>query len=545
MNEANSRKPDEGRLIDYLLNESSPEERVEIEGLCSQNTDWNEAKTELEHTLGLIENACKQPVQEIESAMELDPKRRQELEALRSGKDAEPVEQSDQNAETGERALLFKPAVWVPLAAAACAAFLVWAPDSMDRETPEEQLAAADPKPAEKTVKNEKSPAMATAADKATFGSEEIGLTESDDANADPSTSLAFKAANLKENQDAPAGDEAEVQKELIANLDRRALQGADEALGKRTFQKVDSLNQSFEKDIEKISLADAFAQPAPESASANFSIDSDSDALPPQPGAPAPFLSIPEPVVSPTPAARLAQTDLAKQAIAKRSSKTSGQGPKVIAEAEFVAENATGLEKLTEEGKNPALIQAASDDRLATDKPQNSAVDFTIDTKRERELSATGQSAKTKKSTTISSTLDATLSQKRSKPSSWTDLVRKPSSSFLFNQNGQALGEVVVVQSAGKTSVIRRMGEIRRGKRFLLTPGQFELRMTDQLGSVVILSGELKRKAELKALEGGEAESGSKEGSRDGDYEFEAKEAWWLDQSEVRQALPVNELAR
>ena len=67
---------------------------------------------------------------------------------------------------------------------------------------------------------------------------------------------------------------------------------------------------------------------------------------------------------------------------------------------------------------------------------------------------------------------------------------------------------------------------------------------MTDQLGSVVILSGELKRKAELKALESEEAESGSK-GSRDGDYEFEAKEAWWLDQSEVRQALPVNELAR
>ena len=147
------------------------------------------------------------------------------------------------------------------------------------------------------------------------------------------------------------------------------------------------------------------------------------------------------------------------------------------------------------------------------------------------------------KKSYGTPPSLNARLSPKRSKPSSWTDLVRKPSSSFLFNQNGQALGEVAITQSEGKTSVIRRMGEIRQGKRFLLTPGQFELRMTDQLGSVVILSGELKRRAEFKDIDSKEAESSSN-GSRDGDYEFVAKEAWWLDQNEVRQALPVNELA-
>ena len=66
---------------------------------------------------------------------------------------------------------------------------------------------------------------------------------------------------------------------------------------------------------------------------------------------------------------------------------------------------------------------------------------------------------------------------------------------------------------------------------------------MTDQSGSVVILSGELKRE-NLSGDKVEEAEAESKV-SRDGDYEFEAKDAWWLDQSEVRQALPVNELAR
>ena len=58
MNEDKPKKPDEGRLIDYLLNESSPEERAEVEKLCGESTEWQEAKKELEGTLGLIEDAC-------------------------------------------------------------------------------------------------------------------------------------------------------------------------------------------------------------------------------------------------------------------------------------------------------------------------------------------------------------------------------------------------------------------------------------------------------------------------------------------------------
>jgi hypothetical protein len=165
-------------------------------------------------------------------------------------------------------------------------------------------------------------------------------------------------------------------------------------------------------------------------------------------------------------------------------------------------------------------------------------AADFTIGTVPRSELSANKDSTKTRKNSTLYSLVD----QKRSKPASWTALVRKPRVCFLFNKDGQALGEVVVTKSEGKISGIRRMGEIRQGKRFLLTPGQFELRFTDQGGSVVILSGKLKREKNLSDDEAPEAKSKS---SRDGDYEFEAKEAWWLDQNEVRQALPVNELAR
>ena len=72
MNEDKPKKPDEGRLIDYLLNESSPEERAEVEKLCGESTEWQEAKKELEGTLGLIEDACKRPAPEIQEEMKLD-----------------------------------------------------------------------------------------------------------------------------------------------------------------------------------------------------------------------------------------------------------------------------------------------------------------------------------------------------------------------------------------------------------------------------------------------------------------------------------------
>jgi hypothetical protein len=47
----------------------------------------------------------------------------------------------------------------------------------------------------------------------------------------------------------------------------------------------------------------------------------------------------------------------------------------------------------------------------------------------------------------------------------------------------------------------------------------------------VVILSGALDKKTSERGFEG--------------TYEFTAEKAWWLDQNEVRQALPIEELSR
>jgi hypothetical protein len=398
----------------------------------------------------------------------------------------------------------------------------------MDQETPEQQLAAAVSAP-EESGKKEKSPATETG--ERTLQPGKLGLAKNDNANADPSRYLAFKAASQKENQDKSGGTGLELEEELVVALEERALDGANDVLNGRSARDITVLNDKVAQDdgTTTISLADAFAKPS--SGIGDFSVASDSAALPPQPATP--FKSIAA-AVSPAPAVPSSIEDEDNPTVARITSGISGQGPGQGAGLD----NRKGLRELAEDEKGLARRRADSDDRLTINKTQSLAADFTIGTVPRSELSANKDSTKTRKNSTLYSLVD----QKRSKPASWTALVRKPRVCFLFNKDGQALGEVVVTKSEGKISGIRRMGEIRQGKRFLLTPGQFELRFTDQGGSVVILSGKLKREKNLSDDEAPEAKSKS---SRDGDYEFEAKEAWWLDQNEVRQALPVNELAR
>ena len=92
MSERENKGPDQGRLIDYLLNESSPEERIEIERLCKEDPQWESARDDLRSTLGLLEDACSQTIPAIVEGMELDADRKTRLEFSRAG---------DGEAETG------------------------------------------------------------------------------------------------------------------------------------------------------------------------------------------------------------------------------------------------------------------------------------------------------------------------------------------------------------------------------------------------------------------------------------------------------------
>ena len=493
MNEDNSKKPDEGRLIDYLLNESSPEERAQIEGLCRESPEWQEAKKELEGTLGLIEDASRNPAPEIQEEMTLDSGRIKELEALHSGQSQEGEEQEEKEPESDGRTLLFKPAIWAPLAAAACAALLVWGPGQSLEEQTEEQLATAQSIEKAK-IGESQGKALATDA-KRESAAPDIASDKLADLDLRRVAAIEPVPADFDELGSAQA-------------LELEALGEANRVLGKRSREDVAKLQSRIAEDAESISLADAFLSGRSNGAGIGSAPPAAVQALP------APVTS--SEGLSPSVASNFSDDDV--PAVNSAAVLTKERSVEVVAETELLAL-----------GNNDKL------DSVPTQRDGLKIVD-----RFEAEAAAERKSlARESKPGQLSY-----YALRRSKPDSWTDLVRKPASCFLFNKDGQALGQVMVSQSEGKTIGIRRIGEIRQGKRFLLTPGQFELRFADQNGgSVVILSGQLKR-GNLSNENALKEEEKSKRSS-DGDYEFQANEAWWLDQSEVRQALPVSELDR
>ena len=491
MNEDNSKKPDEGRLIDYLLNESSPEEGAQIDRLCREVPEWQEAKKELEGTLGLIEEACERPAPEIQEEMTLDSGRRKELQVLHSGQSQEDEEQEVKEPEGEGRTLLFKPAIWAPLAAASCAALLVWGPGQSLDEQPGEQHAAAQPIETEKIVASKEMKENQALSTDAKDDSEELEVLPAEQGIGQLASAQA---------------------------IELKALDEANRVLVKRSSEDVAKLQSRITEDAESISLADAFSSGRSKGTGAAIG------SAPPE----GPFAALPAPLPpSAVPPPSVPSTTSDEDASRVDSAKILTEGSSV--EANDAAQKTELL----------AFGQNDSRDSVLTLRDEIGIVDrFEAEAGVDKEFSRKSVTRESKRDQLNSSAL------MRSKPDSWTDLVRKPASCFLFNKDGQALGQVMVSQSEGKIIGIRRIGEIRQGKRFLLTPGLFELRFADQSGgSVVILSGNLRR-GNLSVANAKEEEEQSKRSS-DGDYEFEAKDAWWLDQRENRQSLPIDQLVR
>ena len=465
MSERENKGPDQGRLIDYLLNESSPEERIEIERLCKKNPQWESARDDLRSTLGLLEDACSQTIPAIAEGMELDADRKTRLEFSRAGDgETETAEATD----PPERTLFATPTFWGPLAAAACAALLVWVPALMEEGEPE-QIASAN-----NYKDNEEQKTIGTKAKK------QSASAQSDDTVA------------IELPEDVQAIGETVV----IDALREEADKAGAELLADRTAADIETLNQSV-RESEPFSLADAFS-------------DGDS--------AKADDLAL---AVRAEPASK-----------APATIDSSGFLPPLEPEA-GAAPSPTGIGLESGEGELALLGRKAT---LSTFRAKESSYPTDPESplaKKEKLLSI---------QPSAQPTLEKTLEKRdrpREKPASWTQSVRKPASCFLFSQNGQALGRVEVAQIAGSTIEIRRIDDVRRGKRFLLTPGRFQLRFTDPDDAVVILAGELRK----KQIE--QTEAKKEEEAFDGIYRFEASEAWWLDRNEIRQALPIKELGR
>ena len=473
MSERENKGPDQGRLIDYLLNESSPEERIEIERLCKENPKWENARDDLRSTLGLLEDACSRTIPSIAEGMELDADRKTRLEFSRAGDgETETAEATDPS----ERSLLATPTFWGPLAAAACAALLVWGPGLMEESEPEQIASATNDKEKsrKRSEENEEQKIMVA---KGKYLSEHYPQSDGTVAIELP--------------KDAQAIGETVV----IDALREEADKAGAELLAGRTAADIETLNQSV-RESEPFSLADAFS-------------DGDS-----------------------------AKTD--DLALAVRAP-VSG-APATIDSSAFLpplepeagaAPSPTGIGLESGEGELALLGRKAA---LSTFRAKESS--HQTDPKSPLAKKGNLLSLQPSARPTLQKTLEK-RDRPREKPASWTQSVRKPASCFLFSQNGLALGRVEVAQIDGSTIEVRRIDDVRRGKRFLLTPGKFQLRFTDPDDAVVILAGEL-RKSEIEQTEAKKAEE-----AFDGTYRFEASEAWWLDRNEIRQALPIKELGR
>ena len=393
------------------------------------------------------------------------------------------------------------------MAAAACAALLVWGPGQSVEEQTEEQLVTAQSiekeKVGESKVLAKKQPVTTDAKEELT--NPRIALDQSVDLNSRTVAATDPVSTDFDELGSTQA-------------LELEALDGANRVLARRSREDVAKLQSGIAEDAESISLADAFSSGKSNGPGAGIG------SAPPE----EPFAALTAPVPSSAGLSKSVASNFSDDGVLAARSAT------VLTE-----ERSVETEKSFEKAELLALGNNDKLDSVPTQRDGLKIVDrFEAEADKELIRKSVAREAKSAALSGFSSSF------KRSKPSSWTDLVRKPASCFLFNKDGQALGQVMVSQSEGKTIGIRRIGEIRQGKRFLLTPGKFELRFADQSGgSVVILSGNLKR-GNLSGENAKEGEAQSKISS-DGDYEFEAKDAWWLDQSEVRQALPVSELAR
>ena len=66
MKESAEEKARQEKLIRYLLGETEDEERLEIEKLCNRDDDWRKDKQLVSKTLSLMEEACSQPLEELQ-----------------------------------------------------------------------------------------------------------------------------------------------------------------------------------------------------------------------------------------------------------------------------------------------------------------------------------------------------------------------------------------------------------------------------------------------------------------------------------------------
>ena len=132
------------------------------------------------------------------------------------------------------------------------------------------------------------------------------------------------------------------------------------------------------------------------------------------------------------------------------------------------------------------------------------------------------------------SSTLVAENNQSQQKKNGY-DLIDRSKSVYLFTPKAKALGKVKIVNRAGPKIELLRLHETMLGKSALLQGEGYQLRFSYDDEPVIILVGNLRR----NKID--EEDRDPKNLNELSSYFFETKEAWELDEKEIRKPYNLN----
>ncbi|MEC7628388.1 MAG: hypothetical protein VX855_09420, partial [Verrucomicrobiota bacterium] len=118
------------KLTRYLLGETEDEERLEIEKLCNRDDDWRKDKQLVSKTLSLMEEACSQPLEELQGQTRklTEEQRSKALSALENHALDKPSSEPELTKEKSDssEAKKIKLNFWIPLGAAATAMIIAY-----------------------------------------------------------------------------------------------------------------------------------------------------------------------------------------------------------------------------------------------------------------------------------------------------------------------------------------------------------------------------------------------------------------------------------
>ena len=473
-------------IIAFLMGELDEEKELMVQNALKNDPDLQKQQKILADTLRLVEKSCNESIPELtDGDWKLSQSRKEKIFAVQTPD--LPESENELNDHPTDKKQSINLLFWIPLGVAACA-FLI------------------------------------------------VMVSETNKPNQTESVALASMDDQTRETKDLIKGKEDLILEEntkLNQILQNKAQEGANLALAERTTTEVLAMNEELKKVP---SLADSFAS--------NYSSRS------------------PKMTTKTKKKTRESLFDkdnalkkMDDRGVEIQSMKLRSTPSQIEGEIEHQS-LAMSESKQKDETSSPFVLNDRMEDKdslARTQTNQTDAIPIPTSASEQVEAAAEGSIVFKSESDTISfgksseqivtgdpipelasPTLVAENKQSQQKKNGY-DLIDRSKSVYLFTPKAKALGKVKIVNRAGQNIELLRLHETRLGKSALLRGEGYQLRFSSDDKPVIILVGNLRRKeVDLE-------ERDPKNLDELSSYYFEIKEAWELDEKEIRKPYNLN----